>query len=346
MPTLYVTEPGAVVRKSASSLVITLNDDPDGKGPLPEKRKILLEVEPHRLELVALVGRVHITSNATISCLEQGISVAWFTRSGRYLGRLQPEMPRSADLRFLQYRAASDKAMRLGLARVIVSAKISNAAEVLADIQGNDPANEALRLGISDLRSTAERSLCAESGEALLGIEGSGARVYYETLSSAFKADIGFSERKKRPPPDPANSLMSFGYVLLGNLLAGTLEARGLDPAMGFYHRVRPGRPSLALDLLEELRRPIVDRFVLRSCNLRIFRPKMFEARDPNEGIRLKREALGTFFREWEKALSKPLREKGVEHRLDAMGVIRRQVDRLALHFRGKDTYLPFQYGG
>ena len=114
--------------------------------------------------------------------------------------------------------------------------------------------------------------------------------------------------------------MLSFGYVLLGDLLAGMLEARGLDPALGFFHEPRPGRPSLALDLLEEFRHPVVDRFVLRVSNLRILRPTMFEPDEPDEldeteagGVRLTRDGLKRFFRAWEKHLSRPLLERGMK---------------------------------
>src|SRR5262249_17738051 len=145
---------------------------------------------------------------------------------------------------------------------------------------------------------------------ALLGLEGSGARAYFQALSAAFLGDIGFTGRAHRPPPDPANALLSLAYTLLTNALAGLLEARGLDPRMGFFHEVHGARPRLALDLVEEFRHPVADRFVLRLCNLRIMRPELFEP-DPEHagGVRLTRPAYRRFFQEWEKFLREPLRE-------------------------------------
>jgi len=349
MPTLYVTEPGAVVRKSGESFVVTLDEDPDGKGPLPERRRTLAEVEPHRLELIALVGRAHVTSDAMRECLKRGIAVAWFDWNGDYLGRVVPEAARSADLRLAQYRAAADEASRFERARRVVDAKLANAVEVLRDIQSNDPANAALAPAVAEMkRLRAEAASCA-TADVLLGLEGAAAHAYFAAFGSAFRAEIAFTGRRRRPPPDPANALLSFGYVILGNLLAGLLEARGLDPALGFFHEVRPGRPSLALDLLEELRSPVVDRFVLRGSNLRVFRPEMFEADAEREGgVRLTREGLKVFFREWEAHLLRPLREKGIEEaaRLAVMPLLRRQIERLASDLRGGERYAPFLYGG
>ena len=171
--------------------------------------------------------------------------------------------------------------------------------------------------------------------------------MYFEALKSAFRGDISFPGRRRRPPPDPANAVLSFGYVLLNNLLAGMLEARGLDPAIGFLHEPRAGRPSLALDLLEELRHPLVDRFVLRNCNLRAFKPELFE---PDErrpgGVRLTRQGLKKFFFQWEKFLLRELPEQGAEERITTTSLLRRQVDRIAADLRGQAPYEPFLYGG
>jgi CRISPR-associated protein Cas1 len=348
MPSLYITEPGAAVRKSGESFVVTVDDDPDGAGPLPEKHRKLLEVEAHRLELVALVGRVHATSDAVQLCLERGIAIAWFKWNGDYLGRLVPEGARSADLRLLQYAAAHEPASRLARARGVVAAKLANAAAVLGDVQSNEAGSPSLGAAIAELRKRSGDAPSAAGAESLLGVEGAGTRTYFEAFGGAFKADIRFEGRERRPPPDPANALLSFGYVLLGNLLAGMLEARGLDPALGFFHEVRPGRASLALDMLEELRFPVVDRFVLRGCNLRVFRSEMFEP-DPDRpgGVRLTADGHKTFFREWEAHLARPLREKGAAaaERLEVRGMLRRQIDRLAADLRGGAVYAPFEYG-
>jgi len=266
MPTLYVTEPGAVVRRSVASLVVTVKRRRvDGTGRREEE---LAEVEPHRLEMIGLIGRAHITSDATRLCLEKGIAVSWFTRGGDFVGRLVPEISRTADLRLAQYRLAHDGDAALALSRAVVGAKLRNAAAVLSALRANRPGRTTLGQAIHDLRVSAARCAEAKAVDVLMGIEGDGARVYFGALGDCFSGEISFGVRARRPPPDPANALLSFGYVLLGNMLASLLEARGFDPYLGFFHTVRSGRPSLALDLLEELRHPLVDRLVVRVCNL------------------------------------------------------------------------------
>lgn len=347
MPTLYVTEPGATLRMQGESFIVTVDRERGGEPGSARRRETLIEVEPHRLELVVLVGRCHVTSDAMHACLDQGITVAYMNWRGRLRGRTVPEIPRSGDLRLLQYRTHAVPEVRLRLARSAVVAKIRGAIEVLRGMQSNEAGNEAVAGGIRDLKTLPERIASCTDVEILRGLEGLAARTYFEALRAGFKAEITFNGRRSRPPPDPANALLSFGYVLVANLLAGMLEARGLDPAIGFYHQVRPGRPSLALDLLEEFRHPLVDRFVLRVCNLRILQPLHFEP-DPErpEGLHLTRDGIRRFFDEWERHLQRPLREGGGDSsRLPARKVFERQVERLVADLRGGTAYRAFLSG-
>ncbi len=348
MVALYVAEPGAVVRRDGESLVVTVDDDPDGRsGPLPETRKRLAEVELHRLEAVMLLGRAHLTTDAAQACLRKGVSVAWFRRNGDFLGRMVPEAARMGDLKLLQYRAAVDEAGRLERARRLVAAKLANAAAVLRDIQSNRPGIPVLTHSMAQLERSSAAAAAADSPQTLLGVEGAAARVYFEGFAAGFAGEIGFAGRQRRPPPDPANAMLSFGYVMLGNLLAGLIEARGLDPAIGFFHEIRPGRSSLALDLLEELRHPAVDRFVLRLVNLKIMRADMFEPDDETAGgVRMTRDGLRRFLADWEENLDRPFREGAPGGRLALRAVLRRQVDRLVADLRGVGAYEPVRFGG
>ncbi len=344
MPTLYVTEPGAVVRRRAGSIVVTLDEDPDGPGPLPKGRRRLIEVEPHRLEMIGLMGRAHITADATRLCLEQGIAVSWFTRGGDFLGRLVPELSRTADLRLRQFRLADNPEAALDLARAFIDAKLRNAAAMIRTVRSNRPREERFAEVIARLPRLREQLAGARARDTVMGIEGDGTRRYFSVLGLAFSGPVGFESRQRRPPPDPANALLSLGYVLLANALASLLEARGFDPYLGFLHTVRSGRPSLALDLMEELRHPVVDRFVLRLCNRRQLTPEHFEADVERGGIRLVRDGFRRFLREWERYLDAPM--AGIGGGLTVERAIARQADRLAARVRGKDAYEPLLLNG
>lgn len=339
MPTLYVTEPGSVVRRSQGSIVVTRDEDPDSSRPRSKARRTLIEVEPHRLELIALVGRVHITSSATRMCLQQGIAVAWFRANGDFLGRLVPELSRTADLRLAQYRMVSDANQSLSLARVFIAAKLRSAIEVLAAVRSNRPGRPELGRAIGELKMMLQRADSVENKAMLLGFEGIAAKHYFAGLRVAFDRGLIFEGRARRPPPDPVNSILSFGYVIMVNALASLLEARGFDPYVGFLHTVRSGRPSLALDVTEELRHPVVDRFVLNVCNRRQLRQEHFEPDTRRGGVRLTRKGMRKFFGAWETFMDSPL--PGLSDSISPEELMRRQADRLAGHVRGRNAYMP-----
>jgi len=335
MPVLYLTEPGATLRLKGESLIVTIEDESGS-------RKTLAEVEPHRLELVALLGGTHATREALDHCVEHGIGVAWFTGTGRFRARVVPEQARNADLRLRQYAAATDFVARLSCAAEVVQAKLENAASVLVTYQSNHPGVAEVSEAIREVRARAQDAATPRDVDHLLGVEGAGARAYFEALRVTFRGEIPFTGRAQRPPPDPANALLSFGYTLLGNLIAGRLEARGLDPAIGFFHELRSGRPSLALDLLEELRHPVVDRFVMRIANLRQMGLRHFETDAREGGVRMTREGLRIFFPAWEDHLKQTLRDADREE-LSPLRLVDRQIERLAADLRGGTRYRAFR---
>ncbi|MCY4171586.1 MAG: CRISPR-associated endonuclease Cas1 [Bacteroidetes bacterium] len=343
MPTLYITEPGATIRFSSGSIVVTVSKDPDGSGPLPTKTQQLIEVEPHRIELIAIVGRIHITGHAVRFCLENGIPVSWFKRNGDYLGRMVPELSRTADIRLAQYSTATDANQSLALAKEFVSGKIHNSIHVLSSIRSNRPSHPELGSSLNRLKSLHDAVSDVTDLSSLLGYEGTAARTYFSGLKVGFDGEIPFNGREKRPPPDPSNALLSLGYVILTNWLASTIESHNLDPYLGFMHQRRSGRPSLALDLLEELRAPVVDRFVLRMCNRRQLRMEHFENDSEDRGVRLTRSGLRIFFRAWESMLDKPIAGIRTEDSLESM--IRYQVSLLSNHLRHKEKYRSLRLG-
>ncbi|MCY4305879.1 MAG: CRISPR-associated endonuclease Cas1 [Aestuariivita sp.] len=340
MPTLYVTEPGSVVRRRTGSFIVTCNKEENQSISEPSKKKsIRLEVEPHRLEMIGLVGRVHITAEATRMCLDNDIAVSWLSRNGKLRGRLVPELSRTADLRLLQYQTINNVTGTLKLCKAIIDAKLANAASLISMIRSNRPKEPRFSHAIAHLGRLREKVSEINDLQILLGCEGEGAAQYFSVLGLAFSGDITFETRRRRPPPDPANALLSLGYVLLANLIAGMLEARGFDPYMGVFHKQRSGRPSLALDIMEEFRHPVVDRFVLRLCNRRQLKSDDFETNQRHTGTRLKRNSLKQFFREWEKFLDNKM--ANLDSDLTVEEALHRQINRFADYLRGRDLYQP-----
>ena len=321
---------------------MTRDEKLESTGSDKTLRRCLLEVEPHHVETVGLIGRAHITARAVRLCLDHGITVFWMKRNGRLLGRLVPELSRTADLRRRQFRLFENADSALALGRLFVDAKISNAAGLVAAVRSNRPGNRQFGKVITELELLRNQVSSADGRDRLLGIEGDAARRYFKVLGLAFSGPIRFSGRQRRPPPDPANALLSFGYELLSNLIASLLEARGFDPYLGMLHTVRSGRPSLALDVMEKFRHPVVDRFVLRACNRRQFTYDDFR-QDELKGVRLTRNGLRRFLQQWEAYLDAPM--AGIEGSQSIERVIQRQVDALAVHLREKETYRPIRIG-
>ena len=337
MPSLYITHPGSTLRTRSASLIVTERKGENGQA-------VLLEVEPHHIDVVGLVGDVHVTADALRRCFDLGIPVAWLSIGGELLGRCVPSMDRNGSLRLAQYAAATDASRVMGIAAQIVRAKAHNAAALLEDVLGNDSGNETVQKGLQALRGSIDAVGQQVDLASLRGVEGAAAAAFFGAFGAALRDATGmtFSRRQRRPPPDPVNALLSFASVLLGNRITGMLESRGLDPAIGFLHELRSGRPSLALDLLEEWRAPVVERFVLRVCNLRSIRPEHFEQSEDEEGVRFSREGLKVFFVEWEKFLDRPIRgSAGPDLALE--DALRRQVDLFASAVRTGEPYVPFR---
>lgn len=341
MANLYITQSRSTVRATGESLVVTV---PPHHGPESAEmvRGQTTRIPSASIEGISLVGSVHITADALQHCFRNGIAIAWLSRGGRLLGRVEPSHARCGDLKLAQYRTYLDSGRRLALARQTIGAKLANALILLERVQNNDPRNAEIKRALAATRALVPRVAVADRPEVLLGLEGAATRAYFCGYAAAFRGGITFAGRKRQPPPDPANALLSFGYVLLCNLLVAALEARGLDPSIGFFHELRSGKPCLALDLMEEIRQPLVDAFVLTACNLRLLRPEHFEVDEETAGgVRLTREGLKLFFPAWEKALSQEVGVTDDAVRSSFRDLVRRQVDRIALAMRGTADYVP-----
>ncbi len=254
---LYVQAPRARIGKQAETLKIEVEDE----APVMAR---LIDVSQ-----LVLFGNVSLTTPALHELMRREIPVSWHSHGGWFLGHTTGTGHRNVELRTAQYRASFDPAQCLALARGLVAAKLRNGRTLLRRNWRDGEPPAAL---LDDLKRQADHAARARGLPELLGIEGSGAAVYFRHLAGALKRSGGepafdFETRNRRPPADPVNALLSFAYALLTRTFTITLSAVGLDPYRGFYHQPRYGRPALALDLMEPFRPLLADSAVIQAIN-------------------------------------------------------------------------------
>jgi len=259
--TLYVTIPHAYLSKDGETVLVQV------------ERETRLRVPIHTLEGIVCIGLVSMSPALMGFCAEHNVGVSYLSEHGRFLARIQGKIHGNVLLRREQYRRADDDDASAAIARSILLAKVANSRTSMLR-SARERASTSLdaacvQLGQSLRLLEPEPS---DSLESLRGVEGDAAKTYFSVFDEMIlhqKEDFYFRERSRRPPLDSVNALLSFLYVLLAHDVASALEAVGLDPAVGFLHRDRPGRASLALDLMEELRPVLADRLALSLINRR-----------------------------------------------------------------------------
>ena len=269
--TLFVTTQGTYLFKDGETLALKVEDT------------VKLRLPIHTLEGVVCFGQVSASPFLLGHCAAHGVSVSFLTEHGRFLASVQGPASGNVLLRRRQYRLADDPAASAALARFFLAGKLANSRAVLRRaLRDHGGKIEAGVVGqaIDRLSQHLERLQTDMPLDAARGIEGDAAHAYYgvfDHLIVAGKGDFTFAGRNRRPPLDPVNCLLSFLYTLLAHDVRAALETTGLDPAVGFLHRDRPGRPGLALDLMEEFRPFFADRLALTLMNLGKVKGKGFK---------------------------------------------------------------------
>lgn len=258
--TLYVTTQGAYLSKDGETVAVHV------------EHEVRLRVPLHTLSSIVCFGQISCSPFLMAHCAESDVSLVFLTENGQFQARVTGRVSGNVLLRRQQYRWADRPEMAIKIAQSVVIAKIANCRTVLLRALREDAGDGAAELEAAILRllRLIEASAKEDDLERLRGVEGDAARVYFSVfdgLITASKSEFFFHGRNRRPPLDNVNALLSFVYTLLTHDVAAALEGVGLDPAVGYLHRDRPGRPSLALDLLEELRPVLADRLVLSLIN-------------------------------------------------------------------------------
>ena len=291
--TLFVTLEDAYATLDGENIVIKQGDDVAGRFPL------------HILESVYLFSYAGASPALMGKCVREGINLVFLTPRGRFLARASGESRGNVLLRRTQYRIADDPPQSCRIARNFIFGKLSNARQVLNRTRRDHSirVDEEKFLNASEqLKALMIQVLAETSLEELRGLEGAGAAIYFRLFDDMIlrnKESFLFQNRNRRPPLDNVNALLSFVYTMLGNDCASALETVGLDAYVGFLHRDRPGRTSLAQDLLEELRPCMADRFVLTLINDRIVTPDDFQKQE-NGAVFLTPDGRRKVQKEWQ----------------------------------------------
>jgi len=335
--TIYVTTEGAALRKDGENIVAEVEGEERARVPL------------HMLASVVAFGPILISPALIAACAGAGIAIALLDRNGRFQARIEGPVTGNVLLRRAQYRASERPE---GIVRSVVVGKVANQRSVLMRALRDygeefDPAaRSAISQAVERLAYILRRVELADEGlDRLRGSEGEAANLYFSVfdhLIRAPEAEMRWTGRSRRPPLDPVNALLLFLYTLLTHDCRSACESVGLDPSVGFLHRDRPGRPSLALDLMEELRPVLADRLALSLINRRQLRAGDFERREGG-AVLLTDEARKTVLAAWQERKREERQHAFLEEKAPLGLVPYLQAQMLARHLRGDlDAYPPW----
>lgn len=324
--TLFIQEQGALLEKENERFLIT------------KKKKVLKKVPALQVDQIIVFGSCGLTTPAMKFCLQRGIPVTLLSSRGQYYGVLESSSSSNVLLQRDQFTRSADKDFCLCVAKPIVSAKIKNSRILL---RRHMPGGETL----DELGRLLEKAQGAETLEQVRGYEGAAAAKYFPAFASLLKDNMGFTHRRRQPPTDPVNSMLSFGYTLLFYNIFALIKSHGLHPYAGFFHEIRSGHPALASDLIEEFRAPIIESLVLYLVNSKVLSAKDFAL--PKEAglpCLLSDEARKLFIHHFEKKMNSPVTHPHTGFKVDYRRCINLQVMELARRIRGESVdYRPME---
>lgn len=365
MPTLYLTEDYALVRRDGEdSLLVQIPERraKDGATPAPARKERIPLI---KIDEVVVLGEVTLTASALHLLLERDIEITFLGHYGQFKGRLSPPFSKNAILRMAQYRAHQDMAKRCELARRFVIGKLSNQRTMLQRYNRRQtdpemrqaieqmatlihqvatlPLEQAPRARVAHSLVGGDNRIAGTPLETILGMEGAGSAAYFRCFGKLLtnQEQWPFAGRVKRPPTDAVNALLSFGYTLLTNKVASAVQLVGFDHFVGYLHSSFYGRPSLALDLVEEFRPVIVDSVVLTLLNNRMLTPNNFMIE--LGAYRLKDEQRKVFFTKFEERLNEEINHPVFGYKVTYRRCLELQARLLAKFITGEiEEYVPF----
>lgn len=286
MAVVYIKETGAYVRQLGEMLVISKNGETLQKIPISY------------IEHLVVIGNVQITSQALKKILECGCDISYLTYGGKYIGQTSANNSKNIFLRLAQYEWYNCEEKRMELARCIVDSKIKKQIAMIQSFQWKESKYD-WKSDVAQMNKMLELLKLKTDSNEIMGVEGFCSTIYFGAFSQMLKGIVEFKTRNRRPPRDPVNALLSLGYTFLTKDMCNLIEGESFEPYLGFLHGVRYGRKSLALDMIEEFRQPVIDRFIMYLFKNEIMTEKDF--RSEIDGVFLENESFGKFCKEYEK---------------------------------------------
>lgn len=324
MSVIYVKEQGSFVRKTGERIEVMKNNQK------------LLSFPVANLDGLSIIGNIQISTQAMVYLMENGVDISIFSFSGKFIGQALADSSKNIFLRFSQYDLYHDMEKRLEMAKVIIKNKIKNQICLAKEYRYKDgfsPKGEIVKM-----QRLKEKVNACETPNEILGMEGMCSNYYFSCFAHMVQCRIPFKGRNRRPPRDPVNVILSLTYTFLTREVCGILEAESFEVYLGFLHGIRYGRKSLALDVVEEFRQPVADRFVIQCFNKRIMNEYDFEMEE--DRVLLSEDGFRKFCMEYEKWMSKASVD-GKSFRQ----ILKRQGAELKRAVQYGNPYFPFQWG-
>ena len=331
--TLYVTTQGAYLHQEGETVVASV-DHAD-----------VLRLPIHTLAGIVCFGQVSCSPPLLGLCGERGVHVSFLTEWGKFLARVTGPVSGNVLLRREQVRRSEDRAAACELSRSFVLGKLANSRTVLQRTQRDHGPDPVIARSVDVVADVLRRVQRAADTETLRGLEGEAATAYFTAFDGMLlsqKDVFSMRTRSRRPPLDPLNALLSFLYTILAHDCEAALESVGLDPQIGFLHALRPGRPSLALDLMEEFRAILADRVALSLINLNQITGKGFTTTESGAVV-MDNETRKAVLQTWQKKKQETIQHPFLDEKVEVGLLPYAQALLLARHLRGDlDAYPPF----
>ena len=335
MATLYLVQQGMMLRKEQGRFVVQ-------EGSVKGRPGKVTEILVREVERILVLGNVQISTTAISVCLEEQIPIVFLTQLGVYKGHLWSSEFCDLPVEAAQYGRRRDEGFQVGMVRQILRGKLMNSKLLLLRLNRKRQV-VGLRAKLGRIDQHLGSVAVATDLNVLRGHEGAVARLYFGALGEMIThPDFALVGRNRRPPKDPVNSLLSFGYTLLFNNVLSLILAEGLSPYLGNLHRSDRKAPHLAFDLMEEFRSVIVDSLVIMLVNKKILKPTDFTFPNAEGGVYLEEAARKVFLKHFEDRISTPVKYPGLQEEISYRRVIQLQVQMYKRCLTSSEVYQPF----